>query len=68
VFWDVALCSLVEIDRHFRGAYCLQGYLPDDGGSNISETLVSFYETTWHKIPEDVIFILSAVRTGNLTI
>jgi hypothetical protein len=21
VFWDVAPCNLVEIDRHFRGAY-----------------------------------------------
>jgi hypothetical protein len=23
VFWDVAPCSLVEVDRHFRGAYGL---------------------------------------------
>jgi hypothetical protein len=23
VFWDVGLCSLVDIDQHFRGAYCL---------------------------------------------
>jgi hypothetical protein len=23
IFWDVAPCSLVEIDRRFRGAYCL---------------------------------------------
>jgi hypothetical protein len=23
VFWDVALCSLVEINRRFRDAYCL---------------------------------------------
>jgi hypothetical protein len=23
VFWDVAPCSLVEIDQYFRGAYCL---------------------------------------------
>jgi hypothetical protein len=22
-FWDTAPCSLVEIDRYFRGAYCL---------------------------------------------
>jgi hypothetical protein len=22
-FWDVAPCSLVEIDRRLRGAYCL---------------------------------------------
>jgi hypothetical protein len=23
VFWDVAPCSLLEIDRRFSGAYCL---------------------------------------------
>jgi hypothetical protein len=23
VFWDVALCSLLEINRRFRGSYCL---------------------------------------------
>jgi hypothetical protein len=23
VFWDVVPCSLLEIDRRFRGAYCL---------------------------------------------
>jgi hypothetical protein len=22
-FWDIAPCSLIEVDRHFRGAYCL---------------------------------------------
>jgi hypothetical protein len=22
-FWDIALCSLVGVDRRFRGAYCL---------------------------------------------
>jgi hypothetical protein len=35
-FWDMALCSLVEVDRRFRGAYCLhrQGdHRPDYGGS-----------------------------------
>jgi hypothetical protein len=23
VFWDIALCSLVDVDQHFRGAYFL---------------------------------------------
>jgi hypothetical protein len=23
VFWDIALCGLVETDRRFRGPYCL---------------------------------------------
>jgi hypothetical protein len=26
VFWDVAPCSMVEIDRRFGGAYCLHLY------------------------------------------
>jgi hypothetical protein len=33
VFWDVAPCSLVEIYRRFRGAYCLYHQGDDDGGS-----------------------------------
>jgi hypothetical protein len=32
VFWEVVLCCLVEIDRRFRGTYCLHHqvgqYLP----------------------------------------
>jgi hypothetical protein len=32
VFLAVAPCSLVEIDRCFRGAYCFH-HLRDDGGS-----------------------------------
>jgi hypothetical protein len=40
IFWDVAQYSLVDVDRHFRGAYCLhhQGdelHHPDDGGIKI---------------------------------
>jgi hypothetical protein len=30
VFWDAAPCSHVEVDRRFRGAYCL--HRPDYGG------------------------------------
>jgi hypothetical protein len=30
VFWDVAPCSMVDIDRSFRGAH-----RPDDGGSKL---------------------------------
>jgi hypothetical protein len=33
VFWDVAPCSLVEDERHFRGAYCLHHKGDDNGGS-----------------------------------
>jgi hypothetical protein len=32
VFWDVAPYSHVEVDRRFKGAYCLDDR-PEDGGS-----------------------------------
>jgi hypothetical protein len=48
VFWDVASCSLVEIDRRFRGAIALMME-----AVSIPETLVCFYEITCHSIPED---------------
>jgi hypothetical protein len=38
-FWNIMLCSLVEIDWRFRGAYCLHNQGPD-------------CETTWCYIPE----------------
>jgi hypothetical protein len=34
VFQDVALCSLIDIDWCFRGAYCLHHHCPD-GGSKL---------------------------------
>jgi hypothetical protein len=32
IFWDVAPCSIVEVDRRFRGAYCLH-HQGDEAGS-----------------------------------
>jgi hypothetical protein len=55
-FWDVATCSLTELDRHSRGAYCL--YHQTDymalmmEAVRTSETSVYFYEITRHCIPE----------------
>jgi hypothetical protein len=40
VFWDASSCCLVEIDRRFRGAYCLS-HQGDNVGS-ISGTSVNF--------------------------
>jgi hypothetical protein len=37
-FWDIAPCSLVEVDRHFRGAYCLHHQ-----GDLMIEAVSSFY-------------------------
>jgi hypothetical protein len=54
VFYDVAPCSLVEIGRRFRDAYCLhhQGALIMETVI-ISETMVIFYQTARRNITED---------------
>jgi hypothetical protein len=46
VFWDVAPCSLVDIDRHFI-------HHPDNGDGKLFEMTFSIYQTTWCYIPED---------------
>jgi hypothetical protein len=52
VFWDVAPCSLTEIDQGFRGASAsIIGAMME--AVSTSQTLVSFCETTWRNIPED---------------
>jgi hypothetical protein len=62
LFWDVAPCSVVEIDRRFRDAYCLYHHRHVDPSTikammmeaeSTSETSVSFYQTTRLNIPED---------------
>jgi hypothetical protein len=56
--WDIASCSLIRVDRCFRGVYCLchQGddwiHHPDDGAVCTSETSVYSNETTQRYIPE----------------
>jgi hypothetical protein len=35
VFWDVAPCNLIDIDRRFRGTYCLHHYHTDDRGGKL---------------------------------
>jgi hypothetical protein len=51
VFWYVAPCSLVYVNRRFIGAYCLHHQVPDYVSS--SETSVSNYYTILRNIPED---------------
>jgi hypothetical protein len=51
LFWDVAPRSLVDINRHFRGAYCLHHQC--DGWSNSSEALVNIFQTMRCYIPEE---------------
>jgi hypothetical protein len=73
VFCDVVPCNLVEIDRRFRGDYCLRRQGPDDGGSKHLLNVGQFqgpddggskHSATSQKT---VIFILAAVRTLNLS-
>jgi hypothetical protein len=44
-FWDIASCSLVEVDRRFTGVYCFQHYNPDEA-IRTSETSAYFNQTT----------------------
>jgi hypothetical protein len=53
VFWVVAPCSLFEIYRRFRGAYCLIALMME--ALSTSETSVSFYATAQRNNPEDII-------------
>jgi hypothetical protein len=46
VFWVVAPCSLVEVYQRFRIALMMEAVMT-------SETMVSFYQTTWRYNPED---------------
>jgi hypothetical protein len=49
VFWDVAPCSVVEIDRRFRrGLIALMMK-----AVSTSETSVNFYQRIRHNIPEE---------------
>jgi hypothetical protein len=56
-FWDIAPCSLVVVDRRFRGSYCLH-HQGDEfivlimEAVHISETSISYNETTRRNIPE----------------
>jgi hypothetical protein len=64
VLWDVVPCSLVKIDQLFRGAHYLHHQGPVDRGISISETLVSFYQTTQHNIPEDSHLLVETCHKG----
>jgi hypothetical protein len=54
VFWDIVPYGLIEIARHFRGAYCLTAMIAlMMKAVSTSVMSVNFYETTWRSIPED---------------
>jgi hypothetical protein len=61
IFCDTVPCSLVEMDRRFRGAYYLH-YLPDNGGSTHLRN-VGLLQLHGAVSQKAAIFMLTAVRT-----
>jgi hypothetical protein len=57
VFWAVASCSLEDIDRRFRGAYCF--HHQGDGGRKLLCNIGATSQKT-------ATFMLVVVRTSNL--
>jgi hypothetical protein len=63
-FWDVATYSLVEVDQHFRGTYCLCHQSDETvRTSKTSDYFTRLYGAASHK----PVFIFAAARTWNLT-
>jgi hypothetical protein len=60
-FWDTAPCNLVDVDRRFRGTFCLH-HRPDDE-VRTSGTSVYFSEATGRYIRKAVILMLATVKT-----
>jgi hypothetical protein len=59
VFWDIAPCSLVGVDRRFRGVYCLY-YLMMEALHTLEMSVFSNKTAISQKT---FIFIFDAVRT-----
>jgi hypothetical protein len=53
VFWGIAPCIIVEIDRRFRCAYCFHNIALVMEAARTSETSVYFNENTRRCIRED---------------
>jgi hypothetical protein len=61
VFWDVAQCSLVKVNRRFRGTRCLH-HQDDEQVASISETSVN-YQTARRNVSENSHLFNSFVYT-----
>jgi hypothetical protein len=68
VLWDVAPCSHVEVDRRFRGKYCLHHYLSPWWWRQYAPLKRRSAPTLHGATSQKTLnFIFSAVRTWNLT-
>jgi hypothetical protein len=72
VFCDIAPCSILEVNRRFRGTWRvnLQGPIenqtrnqPEIEGDMHPDTSIDFRRATRRHIPETELFITAAVRT-----
>jgi hypothetical protein len=57
-------CSVVEVDRRFRGAYF---HLSDDGGSTHLRNSVYFFESRRRAMSQIAVITVTAVRIWNIT-
>jgi hypothetical protein len=64
--WDIAPCSVIEVDRRFRGAYCLHCRF-DVGGSTHLRNIGLLQQDNSTICQKAVIFKLAAMRTLKLT-
>jgi len=67
---DVTSCSLLEIVERFGGncCPCVQDGYHENGGSRFPRKFARFYCSRRVHIPEELIFIVMAMETSNLTI
>jgi hypothetical protein len=54
-FWDIAPCSFVNVDRRFRGAYCLHHQGPDDRDSKHSNYTVTVTDSIIRALMTDTV-------------
>jgi hypothetical protein len=66
VFWDAALCSLVDTDPCFRGAYCLHHQLIMEAGSSSKMSVKYTRQKSVTYYQKAAIFILVTVKSLNL--
>jgi hypothetical protein len=67
-FWDMALCSLVELEQRFGDPYCLRHQCElialMMAAVHTSATSVLFYGTIWRHMPEGC--LLHSHRRDNM--
>jgi hypothetical protein len=74
VFWDILPCSQIDLDRRFRGSYCIISAMKE--AVRTSETSANIYLTTWQYIPEDseqlyqqpIVYLLKSIKAQLMTL